>query len=63
MTLHRVLSGSVKKGQSYGPGEDVDLTAEEAARLNKNGRKTVEPVSVAEAKKKAEIDAKKGGGK
>jgi len=60
MSLFRVLSGSVKKGDAWhATGSDVELTADEAARLNKNGRKTVEPTDVALARTKAEADKKK----
>ena len=79
MTLHRVLSGSVKTSDGWKqPGDDIELSADEAAKLNKHGRKTVEPTSVALARVKAKADAegtlakaeaeakageKKGGGK
>jgi colicin import membrane protein len=60
MSLYRVLSGSVKKGDAFhAAGSDIELTGEEAARLNKNGRKTVEPTDVAIARTKAEADKKK----
>lgn len=58
MTLYRVLSGSVKTSEGWKqPGEDLELSAEAAALLNKNGRKMVEPTSVALARVKATTDA------
>lgn len=60
MTLYRVLDGSVKQdGRLVEKGGDVELSAEEAARINKNGRKTVEKASVVIAEAKAEADKRK----
>lgn len=59
MSLYRILRGNVKTGDGWKqPGEDIELSAEAAGLLNKNGRKTVEPTSVAVAREKAAVDAK-----
>ncbi len=59
MSLYRILRGSVKTGEGWKqPGEDIELTAEAAGLLNKNGRKTVEPTSLAVAREKAEAEKK-----
>lgn len=60
MSLYRVLTGSVKQGDTWhAPGSDIELSVDDAARLNKNGRKTVELTDVAIARTKAEADKKK----
>ena len=57
MTTFVILRGSIKKGRLHGEGEEIELSAEEAATINKKGR-IVEPIDVANARVKAVADAK-----
>lgn len=53
-----VVSGSIKKDKKvHGVGAELELTVEDAARLNKKST-CVELADVVNAKKKAEADAK-----
>lgn len=47
-----ILSGSIKQGRVFGEGEEIDLSPEEAARINKKGP-ILEATSVRDARVKA----------